>query len=123
MSFTTSHQTKPKKGNNMKKKLKSKRTTNRMKSREIANYFSDNPFKMSDFKVRIEYARKNERIDELKTEINLYRDALSEIRELALFGRISKDEKQISGSIFVRSEIGNRSWDALNWADQAQEQV
>ena len=101
-------------------KMKTKRTTNRMKSREIANYFSDDPFKMPDYKVRIEYARKNERIDELKTEIALYRDALNEIRELALFGRVSVYEKQISGSLMVRSAIGNRYWDALNWAPQGE---
>jgi hypothetical protein len=89
-----------------------------MKSREIANYFSDDPFKMPDYKVRIEYARKNERIDELKTEIALYRDALNEIRSMALFGRVSKHEKPFTASWVVRSEIGNRSWKALNWAPQ-----
>jgi hypothetical protein len=97
-------------------------TTNRIKSRIIASYLSDDPYKMAESRVRVLCARQIKRIEELKTEIALYREALGDIRDLALFGRITKDEKQLSGSIMVRSSIGNRAYEALNWANLAQEE-
>lgn len=102
--------------------MKTNRTINRIKSRIIASYLTDDPFKMAESRVRTECARKIERIDELKTEIALYRKALGEIRVLALFGRVSLNEKQLSGSMVVRSSIANRAYEALNWANFAQQE-
>jgi hypothetical protein len=102
--------------------MKTRSTTNRIKSRIIASYLTDDPYKMAESRVRVECARKIERIEELKAEIALYREALGEIRDLALFGRVSIHEKQLSGSMMVRSSIGNRAYEALNWANVAQEE-